>query len=354
MLTLMLGLAGCGSQQGKQAGSAKPEAVRAQVLRLLPASARDRPGWAADIATALSSQSIPASTENICSVLAVIGQESNFNADPTVPDLANIARREIDRRAKARHIPAFVAHAALLLPSSDGRRYSERLDKVRSEKDLSDLFDDFIDGVPMGQQLFGNLNPVHTAGPMQVSIAFAQAHASHYPMSGTPRQEVFTRRGGIYFGVAHLLGYPAGYSQPLYRFADYNAGWYASRNAAFQAAVSRITGKTLALDGGVIDYASDSPGETEQALLSVQQALGLSDTAVHRMLQQGERESFAQTALYRQVFALAERGGKRLPRERLPGIKLASQKITRELTTAWFAKRVDSRFQRCAVAEHGG
>lgn len=72
------------------------------------------------------------------------------------------------------------------------------------------------------------------------------------------------------------------------------------------------------------------------------------------MLQQGEQENFAQTALYRQVYALAERGGKRVPRERLPGIKLESPKITRELTTAWFAKRVDSRFQRCVAAEHGG
>lgn len=356
MLTLLLGLTGCGSQQSKQADSARPEVVKAHILRLMPSSVRDRPGWAADIAAAPSAQTLPASTDNICSVLAVIAQESNFNADPTVPNLAGIARTEIDRRAAARHIPAFVMHAALLLPSSDGRSYSTRLDKVRSEKDLSDLFDDFIDAVPLGQRLFGNLNPVHTGGPMQVSIAFAQAHAEHYPypIPGTLRQEVFTRRGGIYFGLAHLLGYPAAYSQPLYRFADYNAGWYASRNAAFQNAVSRISGKKLALDGDLINYAADSPGQTELALRSVQQPLGLSASAIRQMLEQGERESFEKTALYRQVYALAERGGKWLPREMLPGIKLESPKITRDLTTAWFAKRVDSRYQRCVADDRGG
>ncbi len=48
------------------------------------------------------------------------------------------------------------------------------------------------------------------------------------------------------------------------------------------------------------------------------------------------------------MFALADRrAGKRLPRALVPGIKLESPKITRNLTTAWFAQRVDERRRRC-------
>lgn len=79
------------------------------------------------------------------------------------------------------HIPPFLVHTALKITSPNGKSYSDRLDNVKTEKQLSAIFDDFIGMVPMGQKLFGSLNPVHTGGPMQVSIAFAEQHTSGYP-----------------------------------------------------------------------------------------------------------------------------------------------------------------------------
>jgi hypothetical protein len=78
----------------------------------------------------------------------------------------------------------------------------------------------------------------------------------------------------------------------------------------------------------------------------------LSDSAMHDALEQGERADFDQTQLYRRLFALAEKiERKPLPRAVLPGIDLKSPKITRHLTTAWFAKRVDERRQRCVARD---
>ena len=322
-------------------------------MRSRPAGTTDREGWATDIQAAFSAQAIEPSASNLCAVLAVTEQESGFKVDPVVPGLAKISRQEIDRRAASKHVPGFLVDAALWLKSPDGRRYSERLAAARTEKQLSAIFQDFIGMVPLGKRLFGDLNPVHTGGPMQVSIAFAEAHAKGYPypVQGSIRDEVFSRRGGMYFGIAHLLGYPAEYAKPLYRYADFNAGWYASRNAAFQNAVSLASGIPLALDGDLVQPDAgfgDTPGATELAVRSLAARLDMSDPAIHRALGQGERQDFADTKLYARVFALAERiEGKPLPRAVLPGIALKSPKITRKLTTAWFAKRVDERWQRC-------
>ncbi|QCR35653.1 DUF1615 domain-containing protein [Nissabacter sp. SGAir0207] len=355
-LAALLALAGCTSKKSPEAPALRPAEVRAQVVRLMPPSAADRQGWATDIVAAFSAQQLTPSAANLCAVLAVTEQESNFKADAPVAGLGKIAWKEIERRAGERHIPAFVVRTALLIPSSNGKSYSERLDKVRNEKELSDIFDDFIGMVPMGQRLFGSLNPVHTGGPMQVSIAFAEAHARGYPypVEGTIRQEVFSRRGGIYFGTLHLLGYPVDYSQPLYRFADFNAGWYASRNAAFQQAVSRLSGIPLALDGDLIRYGSDEASATELAVRTLSARLDLSERAIHRALEQGEQPDFAESTLYRRLYALADKqNGKPVPRAILPGIKLESPKITRNLTTAWFAQRVDARYQHCMAKATG-
>nr|WP_024967505.1 DUF1615 domain-containing protein [Pantoea sp. IMH] len=349
LLALMV-LAGCSSQPEKALPERRPADVKAQIAKLLPPGITDRQGWTNDIFAAFNSQQRDPSVSNLCAVIAVTDQETNFSADGNVSGLSKIAWGEIDRRAAKLHIPGFVVRTALRIPSPNGKSYTERLDNVRSEKELSAIFDDFINIVPMGQMLFGNLNPVHTGGPMQVSIAFAEAHAEDYPypVDGTIRREVFTRRGGIYFGTLHLLGYPASYSKPLYRFADFNAGWYASRNAAFQAAVTRLTGINLALDGDLILYGTDKAGATELAVRTLGKRLDMSDSAIRRALEKGNSEDFGETDLWNRVFALADKNaGKRQPRERLPGIKLESPKITRNLTTAWFAQRVESRYQRC-------
>ena len=67
-----------------------------------------------------------------------------------------------------------------------------------------------------------------------------------------------------------------------------------------------------------------------------------------RAVEQGDRFEFERSDLYQQVFDLAERRQrKRLPRAVMPRIMLESPKITRKLTTEWFATRVQQRYQRC-------
>ena len=344
-------LAGCAEKGAEPLKKGeKPVDVASVVRQKMPASVKDRNQWADALAKTFESQKIAPTEANICSVLAVAQQESMYQSDPAVPGLNKIAWKEIDRRAESMHIPVFLVHTALKITSPNGKSYSERLDTVKTEKQLSAIFDDFINMVPMGQTLFGSLNPVHTGGPMQVSIAFAEKHTDGYPwkIDGTVRQEVFSLRGGLWFGTYHLLNYPANYDEPLYRFADFNAGWYASRNAAFQNAVSRASGVKLALDGDLIAYGSSEAGTTERAVLKLSAKLGMSDSDIRRQLEKGDSLAFEKTELYQQVFALAERkSGKALPRAMLPGIQLESPKITRNLTTAWFAKRVDDRRARC-------
>ncbi|MCH7350146.1 DUF1615 domain-containing protein [Aeromonas sp. MR7] len=327
-----------------------PASMQSRIVRLLPARTVDRNGWAQDIVTALAKQELAVTDENVCSVLAVAEQESTFQADPVVPGLGKIAWQEINARAGKLLIPEFVVRTALSINSPTGKSYAERIDKLRTEREMSEIFEDMIGEVPMGKTLFGNMNPVRTGGPMQVSIAFAEANARGYPypVKDSIRHEVFSRRGGIWFGTRHLLNYPAQYPDHLYRYADFNAGWYASRNAAFQAAVSRVSGKPLALDGDLIRYDSDLPGKTELAVHAIAGRLSMSKQAIHQSLKLGDTSDFAQSDLYHRVFTLADKqAGKRQPRAVLPGISLKSPKITRNLTTAWFAKRVDGRAQRC-------
>ncbi len=345
--------AGCATPP-PAAPSLPPAEARALIARVLPPSLADRAGWATDIHAAFASMDLPANAANLCTAVAVTEQESGFRVDPVVPGLAAMAWKEIDAQAERAGVPRLVVRTALRLTSPDGRSYAERIDAARTEKQLSDIFDDFIGIVPLGRSFFADRNPVRTGGPMQVGVAFAQSQAAArgypYPVVGTIRNEVFTRRGGLYFGIAHLLDYAAPYDRPLFRFADFNAGRWASRNAAFQNAVAVASGVPLDLDGDLIRHAAAAgePGATELATRTLARRLGMTAGEIRRDLERGSEPGFEHTTLHERVYALAERTqGSALPRAVLPRIALASPKITRKLTTEWFARRVDERHQRC-------
>lgn len=330
--------------------------IRAMVVRLIPASVRDRSGWADDLYSAFSSLDLPHAPQVYCAAIAIIEQESSFQADPVVPDLPDIVWRELEQRGRRYGIPKLLISAALLKTSPDGRSYSQRIDALRTEKQLNGLFEDMIAELPAGKTLFAGYNPVRTGGPMQVSIAFAEEFARErsypYPVSHSIRDEVFSRRGGLYFGSAILLDYPAPYDDAVYRFADFNAGRYSSRNAAFQAAVARVSGKPLALDGDLLLYRDGKPQEqpsaVEGALQTLSGKLPLSLRDIRRDLLLEKSAGFGQSPLFARLFVLAEQAaGSVLPRQTMPQIELKSPKFTRKLTTEWFARRVEGRYRTC-------
>jgi hypothetical protein len=349
-------LAGCASEPPPAGGgaAASPAQTLAIIERSVPKDVPDRTGWINDIYTGFSVQELDATRNNVCAVVAVIEQESNFRVDPVVPQLGAVARREIDTRAQHAGVPALVVRGALGLRSPNGRTYAERIDAARTEKQLSDIYEDFIGSVPLGRDLFADWNPIRTRGPMQVNIAYAKQYAAirpyPYPVKTSIADEVFTRRGSVYFGIAHLLAYRPPYDAYIFRFADFNAGQYASRNAAFQNAVSRVSGVPLVADGALLsdkDGAS-SPGDTERALHAIAARLKLDQSEIHGALEHGRMPDFENTAVYERTFTLAERGGIRpLPRAVIPTITLHGPKLSRDLTTSWYAHRVQGRFERC-------
>jgi hypothetical protein len=338
--------------------SERPAVVRGPALveELLPARLADRRGWAEDMHAAMSALRVEPTAENVCAVIAVIEQESSFRLDPSIPGLPAMARRELDKRRERAGIPKVVADSALKLVSSDGRTYEQRLESATTERQISDMFEDFAGRVPLGKALFSEQNPVRSGGPMQVSIGFAQAYAAStrypFPAQGSIREEVFTRRGGIYFGIAHLFDYAAPYDDLRYRFADYNAGRYASRNAAFQKAVAELTGTPLELDGDVLRFEQGKPvrelSRTEAAVRALAGHFEMSNAEVRSDLELGQSAEFERSRLYLSVFTMVDGVvGRRTPRAVVPMIVVESFKTPRRLTSYGYAMRVAERHKAC-------
>jgi Protein of unknown function (DUF1615) len=330
--------------------------VSAKIISLLPSKVNNKELWSTDIERAIESLDLEPSKENICSVIAVIDQESSFQEDPVVLGLDKIVTKEIERKRDSYHIPKFVVDTALNKKSKTGETYRQRIRHLKTEKDVNQLFYELINQLPFGEEIYSRKNPIKTAGPMQTQVSFAESLVKEkkypYLVTRTIRDEVFTRRGGIYFGTAMLLSYRAPYVSRKFYFADYNSGRYSSRNAAFQYAVSRIANIPLDLDGDLLLYDSEGTplkkeSHTKKVLKSINRTLTLSVETIGSDLALEKRTEFENTETWQKVYGTFTKKFGSPTLAMLPNINLNSPKINRKLTTAWFAETVEKRYNNC-------
>jgi Protein of unknown function (DUF1615) len=157
------------------------------------------------------------------------------------------------------------------------------------------------------------------------------------------------------YGALVLLGYNGGYDKKLYRFADYNAGRYASRNAGFQATIAELLNKPLATDGDLLIYdeqgkptaiVSNSEQAINEVLLKYQ--LAVSAAQVRSDLLQEKQSGFSHTLTYQAIsqhYQLLMR--KPAPFAIIPNIVLHSEETSGMMSTEKFTDKVNARYHRC-------
>ena len=352
------------------------KAVTRLILRAEP-GLKDAGGWARDLLKALSANEIQASRENVCAAIAVIDQESSFVANPTVPGLGRMSENAL--RAEIGKLPVVGPEVLAYLDSNPTVEdsYLKRIRKARTERDLDLVYREFVEdagrrsglGSILGSGVLNGVieqqNKVSTIGSMQVAVAFAVAEekgARALPMSLSDvyqvRDRLYTREGGLYYGVRQLLRYESGYSRKIHRFADYNAGRYASRNAAFQAAIAKLGGAKLSLDGDLLSYngrgePQNRESQTEKLLQQVSRSLSLplDKRQIREDLLKEKAVDFTETKTFKLVRqAYKERFGAVPDFAVIPEITLSSIKIRSKMTTATFATAVYNRYQRCMAS----
>ena len=370
LLTFLLCLATYGPAQAQDINVG----MTTRLIRAAEKSVIDPQGWAIDLHDVLQQHDFPQTMENICAAVAVIDQESGFVADPAVPGLGALSEKAIRGKLSKVPIGGSIALKWLENNPSPQASFMARIRNAKTERDLDLAYRALVDhaGQATSMDLILKLgllnkmieerNEIDTAGSMQVSVKFALAEAKKrrwLPMTLDDiygvRDHLYTRQGGMYYGVKQLLGYDTGYAQKIFRFADFNAGRYASRNAAFQQVVAALSGEKLSLDGDLLSYGKD--GKALKAATTSEKAirqavtrhkLGLTDNAIRADLLLEKTAGFAHT---RTFTALRDRyvatSKKPPPFATIPDITLNSPKLTRGFTTRRFAESVNKRYQAC-------
>ncbi|MCW8037898.1 MULTISPECIES: DUF1615 domain-containing protein [Acinetobacter] len=378
VLALSISLAACGNGSWWSKND-EPTLNAEQIRKAIPPRVQNRSSWAQDIYDITDQLGIPQTKQNICSIVAVIDQESNFVADPQVPGLGEKAVKEVQTRLDEKFkeklgdgiggtMAGYFEEVLKTQPSPDNN-YLSQMRKVTTERQLDELYREIFDYMSkhyhvsaltgaaklVGQDIGEKMNPITTLGSMQVHIGYAKEHKRQGGSIAELRSDMYTQYGGMYYGIHRLMMYPADYDKPIYRFADYNSGRYSSRNAAFQSMLNDLTEAELSLDGDLLLYDKDgSPrsakSESERELLKVFSANNviLTPRQIRADLKKEKDQDFEDTATYRAVTKLyKEKTGKEPFYAMMPEVVISGPKLSRDYNTNWFASRVNGRYQTC-------
>ncbi|MGE8540656.1 MAG: DUF1615 domain-containing protein [Acinetobacter sp.] len=378
VLAISISLAACGNGSWWSKDD-EPTLNAEQIRKAIPPRVNDRSSWAKDIFDITEQLGIPQTKQNICTIVAVVDQESNFVADPQVPGLGEKAVKEIQTRLDEKFkdklgdgiggtVAGYFEEVLKTQPSPDNN-YLSQMRKVKTERELDELYREIFDYMSkhyhvsaltgaaklVGQDFGEKLNPITTLGSMQVHIGYAKDHKRQGGNVAALRTDMYSQYGGMYYGIHRLMMYPADYDKPIYRFADYNSGRYSSRNAAFQSMLNDLTDAELSLDGDLLLYNKDgdvrsAKSESERELLNVFSAnsIILTPRQIRSDLKKEKDLDFEDTATYRAVTKLyKEKTGKEAFYAMMPEVVISGPKLSRDYNTNWFASRVNGRYQTC-------
>lgn len=341
-----------------------------EIAKVLPNRSQDKASWASDIGAIFDELKLHKDKENICTVVAVIDQESNFHANPAVANLGQASLRAIDDKLEdklGKQLAGVFRTMLATRPTKDDS-FESQIKKVKTEKELDELYQQMFDyftstykvsGVNnltklTGESLDERLNPITTLGSMQVHVNYAKRHRRANMNDRTLRADMYGQYGGLYYGIHRLMMYQADYDKPIYRFADYNSGVYSSRNSAFQKRVASLTGISLDIDGDLLSYAngtvSSAKSQTETALINLLATAKtpLTPAQIRSDLKKEKKASFEQTATYQGVSELFKAKYKKDPTYAImPQVVISSTKMKQDKNTNWYATNVNRRYEAC-------
>lgn len=373
--TALLGCSEQNSSEEEQQKTLNEKSIR----HAIPNHVAQRDSWAKDMSSIMDELKIEKTPTNVCSIVAIVDQESNFIANPKVPGLGQKAVKEVSTRLEEKFTDklgsrfgkpvAQYFNNVLKNQPNPHDNYLNQMKKVQTEKDLDLLYRQIFDYMTkhyhvsmltttakfVGQEIGERMNPITTLGSMQVQVRYANDHLREHMNIYQLRDYLYTQYGGLYYGTHRLMMYEAQYNKAIYRFADYNSGMYSSRNASFQKILNQLTKGKLALDGDLLLYDGDDSvsskiSDTEVVLnkLFSEKKVNITPRQVRNDLEKEKELEFENTNTYSTLQKLyKDQTGKIAPYAIMPQVIISGPKLSKEYNTNWYATRVNGRYEAC-------